>query len=64
MIDISLELQTVTPGSSGKKSKTGAVVGAVFGVLIVAGLLIGGFMLWKKKQDNYYNPTSFVRTMH
>ncbi|KAG0622188.1 hypothetical protein M758_3G078400 [Ceratodon purpureus] len=55
---------TVTPGSSGKKSKTGAVVGAVFGVLIVAGLLIGGFMLWKKKQDNYYNPTSFVRTMH
>jgi hypothetical protein len=61
---VTFELQTVAAGSPGKKSKAGAVVGGIFGVLIVAGLLIGGFMLWKKRQDNYYNPTSFVRTMH
>jgi len=50
--------------TGGKKSNAGAIVGGILGVLIALALIVGGCMWWKKKQSNYYSPTSFVRTRY
>jgi len=50
-------------GPNPNKSKTGAIVGGVFGVLAAAGVGVGAYFLYKQKRRGRYNPTSFVRVM-
>jgi hypothetical protein len=50
-------------GPNPNKSKTGAIVGGVFGVLAAAGVGVGAYFLYKQKHRGRYNPTSFVRVM-
>ena len=50
-------------GPNPNNSKTGAIVGGVFGVLAVAGVGVGAYFLYKQKRRSRYNPSSFVRVM-
>ncbi|XP_024381514.1 uncharacterized protein [Physcomitrium patens] len=57
-------VSAATADNPSKKSNAGTVVGIIFGLLLAVAIVIGGYIVWKRRQNNYYNPTSFIRTMH